>query len=741
MKSHFPSLCFLTLAFASGIASATVFTVATTNDSGSGSLRQAILDANADASATVTTPHQIRFNIGGGGAWTITCVSELPPIARPTQILGNTQPGFSGDPLITITFSSSIPVTTNGLVVEADSCLVDALAIHGFGGNASGIVLSKCSSVTVDRCRIGCDRLALNLVPLVGSGTSHGLLLTGGGSHLIRNCVIAGTTFGVTMESATSKNQMQNNDVGVSPTGDDFGCAFHGVTISADSPENEIGPGNVIAFNGQGIQTAGPNTKIVGNTIGFHPKTLDGNGQQYGVRIESTATAAVVGQAGQGNTIGRHEEEGVRTFSQNGSIAFNFIGMTSDGDNVKNHGDGIRLEGDADGNVVADNHLFFNLGEGIQLEALATGAAGQPDNCQIRRNRCGNNGGLGINLRPVGEAASIVTANDQDDPDSGPNDLQNFPVITGLVSNGTDTTISGKLNVSADDSGTYRIDIFRSLSMDPSGHGEGEVYLGTASIAVLGGAGNTDGTWSLTVPGHFPNQWFTATATLDSPGKFRSSEYSEAMLADPGRLAFSVSTSLIIIEGNTASASVSRSGGTYGPVSVTVNAVAGTAEVPADFTPASLVVNIPGGASSGVSSLFTAVDDTIHEGAETLSWQLVSPTGGATLASSGTTRAITILDNDPSPLFPPGLRFENAEIDPGDAINPPALSGTLVGGEPDGVAEAEVSSDLGIEDPWQVFATVPLDGTGSAAVTNLAAPPGRAGAKRLFFRFRQTVGN
>jgi hypothetical protein len=43
--------------------SASAFTVSNTNDTGAGSLRQAITDANADNTATANAPHTISFNI------------------------------------------------------------------------------------------------------------------------------------------------------------------------------------------------------------------------------------------------------------------------------------------------------------------------------------------------------------------------------------------------------------------------------------------------------------------------------------------------------------------------------------------------------------------------------------------------------------------------------------------------------------------------------------------------------
>ena len=51
-----------------------------------------------------------------------------------------------------------------------------------------------------------------------------------------------------------------------------------------------------------------------------------------------------------------------------------------------------------------------------------------------------NAGGLGIDL-----GANGVTANDSNDNDNGPNDLQNFPVLAGGSYNGTTLTVTGSL--------------------------------------------------------------------------------------------------------------------------------------------------------------------------------------------------------------------------------------------------------------------------------------------------------
>src|SRR5207248_675443 len=64
------------------------FTVINTDDSGAGSLRQAIVDANTNPDADA-----IAFNIPGPGVHTIEPLTSLPATSAVT-IDGTTQPGF-----------------------------------------------------------------------------------------------------------------------------------------------------------------------------------------------------------------------------------------------------------------------------------------------------------------------------------------------------------------------------------------------------------------------------------------------------------------------------------------------------------------------------------------------------------------------------------------------------------------------------------------------------------------------
>src|SRR5207302_613175 len=80
----------------------TMFSVTNTGDNGginpapfagTGTLRQAIIDANALPNAAPSIPDQISFAIPGVGPFTIHLTSALPTITDPVSIQGYTQAG------------------------------------------------------------------------------------------------------------------------------------------------------------------------------------------------------------------------------------------------------------------------------------------------------------------------------------------------------------------------------------------------------------------------------------------------------------------------------------------------------------------------------------------------------------------------------------------------------------------------------------------------------------------------
>jgi hypothetical protein len=153
----------------------------------------------------------------------------------------------------------------------------------------------------------------------------------------------------------------------------------------------------------------------------------------------------------------------------------NTIGLNVNGAAAPNLTQGVTLFTGAHANTIggtapgASNIIASNSSAGVALyDATTIGNA-------INQNSIFSNGALGIDLANDG-----VTPNDNCDGDSGPNNLQNFPVLTSASFAGGNVTLSGTLNSTA--STTFRLEFFSNATCDSSGNGEGQIYLGSAIV-------------------------------------------------------------------------------------------------------------------------------------------------------------------------------------------------------------------------------------------------------------------
>jgi hypothetical protein len=183
---------------------------------------------------------------------------------------------------------------------------------------------------------------------------------------------------------------------------------------------------------------------------------------------------------------------------------------------------GIALR-NGNNNTISLNTITQNAGEGIMINT------GNIDNL-ITQNSIYDNTGLGIDLSAgSAETGDGVTANDVGDGDSGANNLQNYPMLSSADSIGGNTTIVGTLNSTA--STTFTIEFFSSTVPDPSGNGEGEVYLGSDTVTT-DGSGNAN---INTVLGVAVAAGDVITATATDPSN-NTSEFSAAVIVTTGGL-------------------------------------------------------------------------------------------------------------------------------------------------------------------------------------------------------------
>lgn len=139
---------------------ASTFTVTNTNDAGAGSLRQAILNANASAGTDL-----IDFNIPGTGPHTIQPNSALPTITDPVVIDGTTEPDFAGTPIIELDGTNAGEV--DGLVITAGNSTVRGLVINRFL-EANGIFLQTNGGNVIEGNFIGTDVTGTTVLPNTG---------------------------------------------------------------------------------------------------------------------------------------------------------------------------------------------------------------------------------------------------------------------------------------------------------------------------------------------------------------------------------------------------------------------------------------------------------------------------------------------------------------------------------------------------------------------------------------------
>ena len=501
----------------------TIFTVTNTNDSGAGSLRQAITDSNA--SPDIST---IRFNIQSGNL-TIIPASLLPSITGPVTIDGTTQPGFAGTPLIEL---NGAGLQTNGLVCQA-AVTIKGLVINRFGGH--GIFLGSGSSGSV----IVGNYIGTNVTGTAALGNSSGINVSG---LSISDITIGGTTAGT--RNIISGNRVhgidigiaynvvvQGNFIGTDITGTlDLGNSSNGIFASNifgnDSHMTIGGPGaaarNLISGNGGFgiyVRDHSHGSLIQGNYIGtdITGSVAIGNSSD-GLKIESMNNQLL------GNVISGNFGRGIdlNNAAQN-VIQGNRIGTDASGSaGLGNNQGGLLLEGSSSFNTIGldsnglgtGNTIAFNANMGVII--LGNSVANS-----MRGNSIFSNSFMGINLVGAADTGFGVTPNDTGDGDTGPNNLQNFPVLTSVLSSNGNLTVQGTLNSTAGTS--FRIELFSNDACSVSGWGEGKVFLGFTNINT-NASGN--GNFSFTVPTASLNgvSFLTATAT-DANGN--TSEFSQ----------------------------------------------------------------------------------------------------------------------------------------------------------------------------------------------------------------------
>ncbi|MBX3724955.1 MAG: right-handed parallel beta-helix repeat-containing protein [Xanthomonadales bacterium] len=437
-------------AFESNIGSTSpVLTVTNANDSGPGSLRQALIDANAAPDLNT-----IRFNIAGACPRTITLASLLPDIIHPVAIEGYSQPGSARNTAV-LGWNATLCVVLSGAN--------QITGAYGFNVNTGA---SANATVSIEGIAFSGHSIAA-------------AQFIGGRDHRFTGNQVGGTVGTALLPSATGVR---------------VGAAVEGVRIGGPEPadRNVIANATGIGINVSGSGSTQPSrTAIENNYIGTQSGG-DVRGNNRGILIRGFDGIV------RGNVVSNSTSHGIEldgALAMANRIEGNRIGIPAvcaTCANRGNGGHGVLVRNGADGNRVNDNRIAFSGLDGITVAAARQNT--------LRRNEFHDNAGIGIDLGDDGINFADVN-NAQPPPIGAGNDAQNKPRLSSVLGDAGTAWAAGTLNTA---NGWYRIDFYgapgcTNLNLGPvpvGAWGQARDWLGSTVIQVSGGSFSTNGSGS-----------------------------------------------------------------------------------------------------------------------------------------------------------------------------------------------------------------------------------------------------
>lgn len=464
------------------------------SDDGQCTLREAIVSSNDDAASGVvpgecsagsgadTINFAITgtsdFTIDGQSGYTINPQGSVPEITEEVVIDGFTQPGaepntavsprpMNGILLIEIEGDENV----GSLEVTADNSEIRGLVINSF--DSAGLLVGG-DNVIVRGNYIGVDPTGLIEKENTGNGINRGVtsldpddLIIGGSNPEDRNIISGNAESGITPNVGSSGWIIKGNYVGVGADGE------------TPLPNSHInGPGGLSIDNCTdttvgGSEEGATNVISANNSFGIFPDNTDG------LVIQGN----IIGPDWKGDEIEDAQQLGGIGFPPiAGPFVDTLIGGTTESE---------------------ANHIAYNKGGGVLVISMYFngGLVDHSENISIIGNSIHSNitsdtyvlssSGLGIDIQnadlgTVSLTQNGPTPNDVGDLDTGSNGFINFPEINSVEKSDSDELIVNyDLDAAGSPVGQYRVEFFASHEPDPSGYGEGEIFLGadTASSA------------------------------------------------------------------------------------------------------------------------------------------------------------------------------------------------------------------------------------------------------------------
>ena len=461
------------------LSAPTTLTVTSINDSGAGTLRDAI---DLAESGGCGTPCTINFSTSGN----IVLASSLSTITRSDlTINGYSAPGASpntnafglpSNAVITLSVDGASTVT-NGFTITGQNDVIKGLAIKNctndgvhFGGTNTG---SK-----VAGCFIGTDATGTIAAPN-GNGigfTTSNSGSAGGTANADRNVISGNSMYGIYAGTNSTNIAMYGNYIGVKANlsgalPNDDGIE---VTQASTAMIGILGGGNLISGNnGEGIEMLG-SASILANLIGTNGTGTAAIPNDSGIYLGATSNNVTIGPS-ELNVVSGNTNNGIEVQGTNITVDNAYVGVGLDGVTaIPNGGIGVRISGSGANNSIgatAANKIAHNTGGGVSVATSALGVGNVIRKNEIHSNA---NGTPAIDLAEDG-----ITPNDATDSDLGPNNLQNFPTISSAAVIGGNVSLSVSVNSSGATTGTthFIIDVYKADSSSPE---QALEYLGSS---------------------------------------------------------------------------------------------------------------------------------------------------------------------------------------------------------------------------------------------------------------------
>ena len=453
------------------------------------------------------------------------------------------------------------PGSVYGVFVGAVNVLVGGTAPserNVISGNSANINVQSLFGV-VPSAVIQGNYLGTNASGTAAITSNYGVVAIAGTGDVIGTVTIGGTTAGAgnlvsgnllngvridlgggggTLGGAT----IQGNIVGLDATGvNALPNAGDGIAVlknaSATMGPVLIGGATAAARNivssstnsAQGIHLNGSpaTTSVLGNFIGTDVTgTVGRPNQANGILLQNGAATIGGAAAGAGNLIAANLNGGILVSDSTATILGNLIGTQIDGVTpLANGAFGVQVTQGSAATQVTLGGVAPGQANRILIGASQTGVTvgGTTARAAIRGNSIAMSAAGGF---PISLKSTFPTANDACDADTGPNLLQNYPVLTGAAIAAGSVTVTGTLNAAA--STTFQVDVFSSPACNSFGFGPGRTYLGSATVTT---DVTCNGSFSVSLPIGAGETVITTTAT-DPAGN--TSEFSACLVAGAG---------------------------------------------------------------------------------------------------------------------------------------------------------------------------------------------------------------